>query len=155
MQHYIFFRNKCLIWSLQFITRFTFQFKKRKSMFFPFSLIEMSPFNFPNLPAKHQKKLIIHRVPMNTLHKTAQLCKLITFWEIGADHLMVQALNVTQCFFTCTLQSSSLIWLFRLLPCLWFSAHFLPICHHQSQFFLCLQQNIPYLSRYQMWDIIM
>lgn len=129
--------------------------KKENQCFFLSVWLKWVLLTFQICQRNTKKKLIIHRVPMNTLHKTAQLCKLITFWEIGADHLMVQALNVTQCFFTCTLQSSSLIWLFRLLPCLWFSAHFLPICHHQSQFFLCLQQNIPYLSRYQMWDIIM
>jgi len=74
----------------------------KKINLFPFSLIEMSSLDFPHLPAK-QKKLIMHQVPMNTLHKTSELCKLIAFWEIGIDHFMVQACNVTQCLFTCTL----------------------------------------------------
>lgn len=74
---------------------------QKKSFFFPFSLIEMSALDFPNLPVKQKK--IIHLVPMNTLHKTSELCKLITFWEICIDHFMVQACSVTQCLFACTL----------------------------------------------------
>lgn len=122
---FFFFRNKYLIRNLQIIICFTFQFTK-KSIFFSFH----SGWNESSWLSKSanetKKKSIIHRVPMNTLHKTSELCKLITFWETSIAHFMVQACNVTQCLFTCTLKPSSLIWLFRLLPCLWFSVHFPP-----------------------------